>query len=144
MKKLNDANMGIFVLLSVCLCLFSCNNDNDNLPKDYAGFEHSKETVECESDKSECELKIKIVATEKTKEDRTVVLATPPPVIGQATSLFSISSNSVSVNFIVLSVLLLICYFRFNRMVSLLIPPSFHWGVQDKVTFCFFNIICLG
>ena len=62
MKKLNDANMGIFVLLSVCLCLFSCNNDNDNLPKDYAGFEHSKETVECESDKSECELKIKIVA----------------------------------------------------------------------------------
>ena len=48
MKKLNDANMGIFVLLSVCLCLFSCNNDNDNLPKDYAGFEHSKETVECE------------------------------------------------------------------------------------------------
>ena len=84
MKKLNDANMGIFVLLSVCLCLFSCNNDNDNLPKDYAGFEHSKETLECESDKSECELKIKIVATEKTKEDRTVVLATPPPVIGQA------------------------------------------------------------
>ena len=78
------ANMGIFVLLSVCLCLFSCNNDNDNLPKDYAGFEHSKETVECESDKSECELKIKIVATEKTKEDRTVVLATPPPVVGQA------------------------------------------------------------
>ena len=41
-------------------------------------------TVECESDKSECELKIKIVATEKTKEDRTVVLATPPPVVGQA------------------------------------------------------------
>ena len=55
MKKLNDANMGIFVLLSVCLCLFSCNNDNDNLPKDYAGFEPSKEHVECEGNKSECE-----------------------------------------------------------------------------------------
>lgn len=83
MKKLNDANMGIFVLLSVCLCLFSCNRQRQPT-KDYAGFEHSKETVECESDKSECELKIKIVATEKTKEDRTVVLATPPPVVGQA------------------------------------------------------------
>lgn len=67
MKKLNDANMGIFVLLSVCLCLFSCNNDNDNLPKDYAGFEHSKETVECESDKSECELKIKNCCNRKNK-----------------------------------------------------------------------------
>ena len=55
MKKLNDANIGILVLLSTCLCLFSCNNDNDNLPKDYAGFEHS-----------------------------TVVLAAPPPVTGQA------------------------------------------------------------
>ncbi|MEO5022457.1 hypothetical protein ABHZ92_23750 [Bacteroides ovatus] len=67
MKKLNDANMGIFVLLSVCLCLFSCNNDNDNLPKDYAGFEHSKETVECESDKSECELKIKTKVSHPNK-----------------------------------------------------------------------------
>lgn len=84
MKKLNDANIGILVLLSTCLCLFSCNNDNDNLPKDYAGFEHSKETVECEGNKSECELEIKIVAMEKAKEDRTVVLAAPPPMTGQA------------------------------------------------------------
>lgn len=84
MKKLNDANIGILVLLSTCLCLFSCNNDNDNLPKDYAGFEHSKETVECEGNKSECELEIKIVAMEKAKEDRTVVLAAPPQVTGQA------------------------------------------------------------
>lgn len=84
MKKLNDANIGILVLLSTCLCLFSCNNDNDNLPKDYAGFEHSKETIEYESGKSECELKIKIVATEKTKEDRTVILATPTLLAGQA------------------------------------------------------------
>ena len=108
MKKLNDANMGIFVLLSVCLCLFSCNNDNDNLPKDYAGFEHSKETVECESDKSECELKIKIVATEKTKEDRTVVFAAPPPVTGQAAVIqltekkVIIKAGKKSANFIVL------------------------------------------
>lgn len=83
MKKLNDANLGIFVLLSVCLCLFSCNNDNDNLPKDYAGFEHSKETVECESSKSECELEIRIIATEKAKKDRTLVLSAPTPMIGQ-------------------------------------------------------------
>ena len=49
MKKLNDAIIRIFAFLSVCLYLFSCNNDNDNFPKDYAGFEHSKETIECES-----------------------------------------------------------------------------------------------
>ncbi|MEO5022459.1 hypothetical protein ABH026_22880 [Bacteroides ovatus] len=41
-----------------------------------------------ENEKSWCfkgwETLVKIVATEKTKEDRTVVLATPPPVVGQA------------------------------------------------------------
>ena len=30
-------------------------------------------------------MEIKIVATEKTKEDRAVVLAAPPPAVGQAT-----------------------------------------------------------
>ena len=53
-------------------------------PKTMQDFEHSKETVECEGNKSECELEIKIVAMEKAKEDRTVVLAAPPPVTGQA------------------------------------------------------------
>ena len=47
-------------------------------------LEHAKETVDCEGNKSECELEIKIVAMEKAKEDRTVVLAAPPPVTGQA------------------------------------------------------------
>lgn len=41
MKKFNDANVGLFVLLTACLSLFSCNNDNDNYPKDYVGFEKS-------------------------------------------------------------------------------------------------------
>ena len=39
MKKFNDTNVGLFVLLTTCLSLFSCNNDNDNFPKDYVGFE---------------------------------------------------------------------------------------------------------
>ena len=84
MKKLNDANIGILVLPTTRLCLFLCNNNNKNLPKKNEGFEHPKETVECEGNKSECELEIKIVAMEKAKEDRTVVLAAPPPVTGQA------------------------------------------------------------
>ena len=41
MKKFNDTNVGLFVLLTTCLSLFSCNNDNDNFPKDYVGFELS-------------------------------------------------------------------------------------------------------
>ena len=46
MKKFNDTNVGLFVLLTTCLSLFSCNNDNDNFPKDYVGFEKSTRTIE--------------------------------------------------------------------------------------------------
>ena len=69
MKKFNDANVGLFVLLTACLSLFSCNNDNDNYPKDYVGFEKSTRTVECDKNQSESELQIKIIATDKSKED---------------------------------------------------------------------------
>ena len=51
MKKFNDANVGLFVLLTACLSLFSCNNDNDNYPKNYEGFEKSTRTIE--SDKNQ-------------------------------------------------------------------------------------------
>lgn len=84
MKKFNDANVGLFVLLTACLSLFSCNNDNDNYPKNYVGFEKSTRTVECDKNQSESELQIKIIATDKSKEDRTVLLATPALPAGQA------------------------------------------------------------
>ena len=58
MKKFNDANVGLFVLLTACLSLFSCNNDNDNYPKDYVGFEKSTRTVECDKNQSESELPV--------------------------------------------------------------------------------------
>ena len=69
MKKFNDANVGLFVLLTACLSLFSCNNDNDNYPKDYVGFEKSTRTVECDKNQSESELQIKIIPTDKSKQD---------------------------------------------------------------------------
>ena len=76
MKKFNDTNVGLFVLLTTCLSLFSCNNDNDNFPKDYVGFEKSTRTIECDKNQSESELQIKIIAADKSKEDRTVLLTT--------------------------------------------------------------------
>ena len=60
MKKFNDANVGLFVLLTTCLSLFSCNNDNDNFPKNYVGFEKSTRTIECDKNqpKVSCRLKL--------------------------------------------------------------------------------------
>lgn len=96
MKKFNDANMGVFVLLSMCLSLYSCNKDNDNFPKNYVGFEETAKTVECESGKPESELQIKIIATDKSKEDRTVQLSMPPVPTGQA-EVMKLTENKVTI-----------------------------------------------
>lgn len=84
MKKFNDANAGLLVLLTTCLSLFSCNGSNDNFPDDYVGFEKSAQTIECDKTQAESEFEIKIIAAEKSKEDRTVQLSTPALPPGQA------------------------------------------------------------
>lgn len=84
MKKFNDASAGLFVLLTICLSLFSCNNDNDKFPDDYVGFDKTSLTVECTKGEAEKELEIKIIAAEKSKVDRSVQLSTPSPAPGQA------------------------------------------------------------
>lgn len=96
MKKFNDANAGLFVLLTTCLSLFSCNNDTDNYPKDYVGFDQATRIIECDKNKAESELEIKIIAAEKSKEDRTVQLSTPPLPSGQK-PIMKLTENKVTI-----------------------------------------------
>lgn len=96
MRIFNDLNIGAFVLLSMCLSLYSCNKDNDNFPKNYVGFEKPTQTVECERDKQECELQIKIFATDKSKKDRTVQLSIPPVPSGRA-EVMKLTENKVTI-----------------------------------------------
>ncbi len=84
MRKLNKASIGLFAILATCLYLFSCQNDKDNYPQDYVGFEKKSLTVECNRDQAEKTLEVKIKASEKSREDRTVQLSTPPSPHGVA------------------------------------------------------------
>lgn len=72
MKKPNNVSIRFLIFLSVCLSLFSC--DKDDFPKDYVGFKDSKQTVECDRNKAEDRLEVKIIAMKKSKKDRTVLL----------------------------------------------------------------------
>lgn len=83
MRQINGANVRFFLLLSTCLNLFSCDSDTDDFPKDYVGFEKATETVDFDKNEAERELEIKIIATEKSKEDRVVLLSIPPSPPGQ-------------------------------------------------------------
>lgn len=96
MKKLNDASILFFVLLSTCLGLSACNDDTDDFPKDYVGFESPIHKVECYKNQPESELEVTIIAMEKSKEDRTVLLTVPPPPKGQS-SILKLTENKVTI-----------------------------------------------
>lgn len=96
MKKFNDPKTGLFVLLATCLSLSSCDNDRDDVPKDYVGFEHPTETIECSKDQTERELQIKIIAGDKADEDRTVQLKVSPPPTGQS-PIITLTESKVTV-----------------------------------------------
>lgn len=97
MKKFNDTNAGTCVLLLMaCLGLCACSSDNDNFPQDYVGFEKTSLTVECDKSQAEKELKVTIVAMEKSKEDRTMSLSTPPLPPGVAV-VAKLTENKVTI-----------------------------------------------
>ena len=94
MKKFNDVYPVSFVLLSACMSFISCNNETDRFPQDYVGFENSTRTVECDMNKAENEVEIRIIAADKSKEDRTVQLSVPAPPPGQA-PIMKLTENKV-------------------------------------------------
>lgn len=53
MRQLNDVSIRAWILLLAYFNLSSCNNDRNDFPEDYVGFEHSKQTVKCDKDKTE-------------------------------------------------------------------------------------------
>ena len=84
MKKFNDVHAVSLVLLYACMSLFSCDdNQTDRFPQNYVGFENSTRSIECDVNNTEHEVEIRIIAAEKSKEDRTVQLSLPPTSLGQ-------------------------------------------------------------
>ena len=68
MKKFNDANIGVFALLSMCLSLYSCSKDNDNFPKDYVGFEETPKLWNVRAVKRKASYRLKLLQRTSPKK----------------------------------------------------------------------------
>lgn len=79
----------------LCLATASCENNNDNYPQNYVGFSHSLQKLTVGDNQPEIKAEIKIIAAQKANYDRTVVLATPKPLLGQA-SIFELPEKEVT------------------------------------------------
>lgn len=83
MKQFYLQNYRMIGILALCLTTASCEKENEDYPKNYVGFERSNTTLNFGKDKEEAEIQLKIIATKKEDEDRTVVITMPAPSAGQ-------------------------------------------------------------
>ena len=66
-----------FALLTMVLCFTACENGNNSYPKEYLGFEKKAQDFSYQKNAEETELQVKIVAADKTSEDRIVFIESP-------------------------------------------------------------------
>ena len=91
-----------FALLTMALCFTACENGNNSYPKEYLGFEKKAQDFSYQKNAEETELQVKIVAADKTSEDRIVFIESParPTKPGSSSAPFyKIKDNKLCIDF---------------------------------------------
>ena len=89
-----------FALLTMALCFTACENGNNSYPKEYLGFEKKAQDFSYQKNTAEAEFQVKIIAVDKTKEDRIVFIESPsrPTKPGSPSAqFFKIKDNKVTI-----------------------------------------------
>lgn len=89
-----------FALLTMALCFTACENGNNSYPKEYLGFEKKAQDFSYQKNAEETELQVKIVAADKTSEDRIVLIESParPTKPGSSSAPFyKIKDNKITI-----------------------------------------------
>ena len=89
-----------FALLTMALCFTACENGNNSYPKEYLGFEKKAQDFSYQKNAEETELQVKIVAADKTSEDRIVFIESParPTKPGSSSAPFyKIKDNKITI-----------------------------------------------
>lgn len=118
--------------------LYACSNKSDNYPEGYVGFKQSKLLEEHDKELAEYDLSIAIIATSKSKEDRTVSLSIPAPTSGQA-AIISLTESQVTIKAGSKSATTVVKVFP-NRMtfkqqnITLSCTPQWKEGTTSRLT----------
>lgn len=73
-KLLTPASLA---LLTMTLVFTSCDDNKDSYPDEYIGFDKSVQEISYRTDEDRKELSVKIMAIEKSKEDRIIAIDSP-------------------------------------------------------------------
>lgn len=92
-KLLTPASLALFTMT---LAFTSCEGANDSFPKEYVGFETSTQDLSYKSTDNQVEVQVKIISTEKTKEDRIILIEAPQSSSNGPESFFYVKEDKIT------------------------------------------------
>lgn len=92
-KLLTPASLA---LLTMTLAFTSCEGTNNSFPKEYVGFESSTQDFGYKGTDNQKEVQVKIIATEKTKEDRIILIEAPQSSSNGVDNFFYVKESKIT------------------------------------------------
>lgn len=86
-----------FALFTMALTFASCNDSHSEYPDKYVGFATSAQDFAYRKDSPGEEFQVKIIAVDKSKEDRVVYISTPQKPQNGESSFFKIKENKITI-----------------------------------------------
>lgn len=93
-KLLLPASLGLFTM---ALTLVSCNESDNQYPDKYVGFASSAQDFSYRKDSPGEEFQVKIIAVDKSKEDRVVYIETPQKPQNGEGNFFKIKEKKITI-----------------------------------------------
>lgn len=93
-KLLAPASLALFTM---ALTFASCNDNNSEYPDKYVGFASKAQDFTYRKDSPGEEIQVKIIAVDKSKEDRVVYITTPQKPQNGQSSFFKIKESKIMI-----------------------------------------------
>ncbi len=87
----------IQVILTLAIAFTSCDNNSNSLPKEYVGFEKSECDLAYKENDEQVEMQVKIIAVDKSKEDRVVLIESPQSSQSTIKHFLRIKENRITI-----------------------------------------------
>lgn len=87
----------ILVILTLALALTSCDGSNNSYPEKYIGFEKSECDLAYRENDEQVEMQVKIIAVDKSKEDRVVLIESPQSSQSTIKHFFRIKESRITI-----------------------------------------------
>lgn len=84
-------------ILTMTFALTSCEGNDNSFPKKYVGFEKSERNLAYKESDEQVEIQVKIIAVDKSKEDRVILIESPQSPQNTIKHFFRIKESRITI-----------------------------------------------